>query len=148
MAPDRPASKPADDAGAETPRLTDSLVTVRLSEPPSLTLDTTLANDESPEAPEASVAKDAEATDEIRTPLESVAEAEADIPAESRNPQNELADTDAADRRSGSSSDDQGPDEVDWEQLEKTEDAQTKDEETDNVGAPRYRAHHPLNPFY
>lgn len=133
-----PAPTTQDEAEAETPKIAhDSMVTVRLSEPPALTLDTSVADDESkPTSPEPVPSRDsasnagtdhaAESDTEKRASTVSVVASDAN-----RSLQDELAEG-AGDADSGNSSDDQ--DEVNWEKLQKTEDEQTKDEETDNVG--------------
>jgi hypothetical protein len=134
MAAAESVPKPIDDAEAATPKTTrDSMVTVRLSEPPTLTLDTTSTRDsKSPDSPtlpatsqliEESVAPDAPDTSRNSTATLS---ASADA---SRSLHDELGEFDDAD------SDCSDPEEVNWAELEKTEDEQTKDEETDNVRA-------------
>ncbi|KFH47822.1 Protein of unknown functionlike protein [Hapsidospora chrysogenum ATCC 11550] len=133
-APAPPASP--DEAEAETPRMTrDSMVTVRLSEPPALTLDTCVGPDGDSSIPEETGPRDS-----VSRPGDDIVESDADkrdssastvsvvAPATARSLQDELAD--GAEDDSGSSSGD--ADEVNWEKLERTEDEQTKDEETDN----------------
>lgn len=119
----------------------DSLVTVRLSEPPILTVDTALAeaHEQQPLRPVTMMSphdspmtdtSGAEATAETATPRDSLARlSEADA---SRTLEEELG-TCAEEDESRPSFSSEEQDEVNWEQLEKTEDEQTKDEETDNV---------------
>ncbi|KAJ6444463.1 GTPase activating protein [Purpureocillium lavendulum] len=114
----------------------DSMVTVRLSEPPTLTLDTNPAPDAEQDAVSAS-ATDGELLDAAsdRASSVSAAQRESFVTVSSvdanRSLHDELGDcgTDA----SHESEDDR--EEVDWEQLEKTEDEQVKDDETDNSTA-------------
>ncbi|KAF5001775.1 hypothetical protein FDECE_10857 [Fusarium decemcellulare] len=153
------------DQAPETPKMAhDSLVTVRLSEPESIVLDSPVAtpgintnqstptrnsvqdvasNNETAETTPEPVSQKDDKEDqdnndeeEVNTPsTEEAAKTEALHESSSTMPppilttrtlQDELADD-------GHVSDDQ--DEVNWEQLEKTEDEQTKDEETDNSTA-------------
>ncbi|KAJ3512445.1 hypothetical protein NM208_g15322 [Fusarium decemcellulare] len=153
------------DQAPETPKMAhDSLVTVRLSEPESIVLDSPVAtpgintnqstptrnsvqdvasNNETAETTPEPVSQkdDKEEQDnndeeEVSTPsteeaakTEALRESSSTMPPPiltTRTLQDELADD-------GHVSDDQ--DEVNWEQLEKTEDEQTKDEETDNSTA-------------
>lgn len=123
----------------------DSLVTVRLSEPDSIIFDTTTAPldarsshiilvkeevDAVTNEKEANKMSDVDALDVATpTPRDSIRTMSESPPAE-RNLQDELRELET-DNEEGSSSDDQ--EEVDWEQLEKTEDEQVKDDETDNV---------------
>ena len=116
----------------------DSMVTVRLSEPPpALTLDTSearlsaikLTNPPRLSVEEAEAESDSSSGEEhlagASDARDSIATAS---PTEaSRSLQDELGDFDVSSRKSFSS------EEVNWEELEKTEDEQTKDEETDNV---------------
>lgn len=130
------APKPIDEAEVVTPKTTrDSLVTVRLSEPPTLTLETASArNSDIPEVPtlpatsepiEDTTSTSSDALDGARNSTATLsASAEA-----SRSLHDELGEYDDAD------SDGSDSEEVNWEKLEKTEDEQTKDEETDNVRA-------------
>lgn len=158
-APTERTSMMSRDPGPETPKMAhDSMVTVRLSEPESIVLDSpvttpdldtnqstptkVLASDEVSicETPEPSLKRTDtieevdEEDEEVKTPSTEEA-TNAGTPRESsptmpppilttRSLREELADD-------GHVSDDQ--EEVNWEQLEKTEDEQTKDEETDNV---------------
>ncbi|KAH8173105.1 rab-GTPase-TBC domain-containing protein [Sarocladium implicatum] len=126
----------------------DSLVTVRLSEPPSLTVDTALAeaHEQQPVRPatdmspdDGSLADAAEIDDTtdttpIDTPTPRDSPPQSPIAEASRSLEEELeqCSPDGESRQSISSED---QDEVNWEQLEKTEDEQTKDEETDNSTA-------------
>jgi hypothetical protein len=119
----------------------DSLVTVRLSEPPILTVDTTLAeaHEQQPVRPATIMSPNDNSiagtpgtvnTAETATPRDSLVQLPG--PDGSRTLEEELgACADDDEPRPSLSSEDQ--DEVNWEQLEKTEDEQTKDEETDNV---------------
>lgn len=150
-----PTTKTEEDADVETPRMAhDSMVTVRLSEPPALTLDTSSASDSEPEsspvvAPktvehdEHETTKIAESSATLETPQieneqnsrESVVivrDSRSALPRvdTSRSLQDELGQCEDV---TSDTSDD--VEEVNWEELEKTEDQQTKDEETDNVGA-------------
>lgn len=139
---DTPAAT-ANDTEAETPKPAhDSMVTVRLSEPPNLTLDTGLGSnatttqpavtihEEEAEttAPELSIEannRETMSTDRDSTTTLSTVET-------GRSLHNELATSRDSDISHDSSSE---TDEVDWAQLQKTEDEQTKDEETDNVSS-------------
>ncbi len=140
------------DADAETPKMAhDSMVTVRLSEPPSLTLDTSSSSDSeppsspiiSPKTLEPETTKSSESSTTLETPeienaqnrRESVVivrDSRTVLPRvdTTRSLQDELGQCD--DDTSDTSED---LEEVNWEELEKTEDQQTKDEETDNVSA-------------
>ncbi|KAM0259245.1 hypothetical protein ACHAQJ_003450 [Trichoderma viride] len=134
MAATETVPKPIDDAEAATPKTTrDSMVTVRLSEPPTLTLDTTSTRDsKSPDSPTLPATSQlieesasSNAPDDSRNSTATLsASAEP-----SRSLLDELGDFDDAD------SDCSDPEEVNWAELEKTEDEQTKDEETDNSTA-------------
>ncbi|UNI21795.1 hypothetical protein JDV02_007751 [Purpureocillium takamizusanense] len=125
----------ADETGAETPKMAhDSMVTVRLSEPPSLTLDTTPAGRDSA-LPRGSDGELLDASSD-RTSGFSVAQRDSFVTvsstdASSRSLQDELGDYAV---HGGPESEDD-LEEVDWEQLEKTEDEQVKDDETDNSTA-------------
>lgn len=128
---------------AETPKMThDSMVTVRLSEPPILTLNTTTAvSDTVAEKPAAQPAEKGTSLEDDsnesgkhnsvqsrpRDSVVTLGSTEA-----SRSLQEELGECGSE----GQDSDSSGDEEVDWEQLEKTEDEQMKDEETDNVRSP------------
>lgn len=139
--------KPIDEAEVVTPKTTrDSLVTVRLSEPPTLTLETASArNSDIPEVPAlpatsepiedpTSSSSSSGAPDAARNSTATLsASAEAN-----RSLHDELGEYDDAD------SDGSDSEEVNWEKLEKTEDEQTKDEETDNVRALKIYAGHSL----
>ncbi|UKZ84908.1 uncharacterized protein TrAFT101_000794 [Trichoderma asperellum] len=126
--------KPIDEAEVVTPKTTrDSLVTVRLSEPPTLTLETASArNSDIPEVPTLPATSEpieeitsSDAPDAARNSTATLsASAEAN-----RSLHDELGEYDDAD------SDGSDSEEVNWEKLEKTEDEQTKDEETDNSTA-------------
>lgn len=135
----RRASTIIEEPGSETPKMAhDSLVTVRLSEPDALTLDTSVATipefgpvkkeRDSPDATETS--KETADTTGGATPRDSIASTLS--PMTKQSLQDELGRRSESDR-DDYSSDDDDPEEVNWEQLEKTEDEQTKDEETDNV---------------
>ncbi|KAI6785162.1 Protein of unknown functionlike protein [Emericellopsis cladophorae] len=130
------AIEKSDAADAETPKLAhDSMVTVRLSEPPALTLDTkaTLDDDKNEKQRKDSVSTDRspvaerESTGGENSQKRSSAESRA-TPDSSRTLKDELysGEEDGDSRRSSDA------DSVNWEELEKTEDAQTKDDETDN----------------
>lgn len=121
----------------ETPKMAhDSMVTVRLSEPPSLTLDTKLSAteailpDSGDEITDESSDSDSEQTidEDDRVRKSRVAISRSDT---GRSLQDELGQLDTSGHESDSSGD---IEEVNWEQLEKTEDEQTKDDEADNVG--------------
>lgn len=129
--------KPIDEAEVVTPKTTrDSLVTVRLSEPPTLTLETASARNsdipEVPTLPATSVPiEDITSSDAPDAARNSTATLSASAEA-NRSLHDELGEYDDAD------SDGSDSEEVNWEKLEKTEDEQTKDEETDNVRGLRY----------
>jgi hypothetical protein len=119
---------------AETPKIThDSMVTVRLSEPPALALDTSFAGEDEPTTPTKTEAADKiPASVGSRSPVESVRSARlsSTCAASLSSLQEELAeDTDNESSRTLSGE----QEEVDWEKLEKTEDEQTKGDDTDNV---------------
>jgi hypothetical protein len=128
--------KPIDEAEVVTPKTTrDSLVTVRLSEPPTLTLETASArNSDIPEVPTLP------ATSE---PIEDTTSSSLGAPDAARNSTATLSPSTEASRSlhdelgeyDDADSDGSDSEEVNWEKLEKTEDEQTKDEETDNVRA-------------
>ncbi|KAL7796519.1 rab-GTPase-TBC domain-containing protein [Trichoderma ceciliae] len=131
--------KLVDDAEAATPKTTrDSMVTVRLSEPPALSLDTSSTRrsklPDSPTLPSAALSADegdeGDGPDAHNASRNSTATLSASASAEaSRSLHDELGDFDDVD------SDFSDPEEVNWAELEKTEDEQTKDEETDNSTA-------------
>ncbi|KAF4984614.1 hypothetical protein FZEAL_236 [Fusarium zealandicum] len=162
-APAERVSMMARDSGPETPKMAhDSLVTVRLSEPDPIVLDSPIESpietpgiDTTPSTPtRSSVISDSPIQENAKTGLqrdsrdednedevvntpsteeaantEALRDSTATMPPPmltSRFLKDELADE-------GDVSDDQ--DEVNWEQLERTEDEQTKDEETDNSTA-------------
>ncbi len=156
-----PTTTTEDDADAETPKMAhDSMVTVRLSEPPSLTLDTSSTSDSEPESSPVvspkTVKHDEHETPKITessTTLETLETLETPEIENEQNPresvviirdsrtalprvdttrslQDELGQCEDV---TSDTSDD--VEEVNWEELEKTEDQQTKDEETDNVSA-------------
>lgn len=152
---DIPRSPSQDETTAETPKMAhDSMVTVRLSEPPSLTLDTSATS--SPDRHSSPVVSPRTVEDEPRresndsTPVEAPETTDADhirksvresvVMRESRTTlprvdttrslQDELGECDDSGNGSDTSEDNE---EVNWEELEKTEDQQTKDEETDNA---------------
>ncbi|GAB0132711.1 hypothetical protein EsDP_00001139 [Epichloe bromicola] len=133
---------------AEAPNMAhDSMVTVRLSEPPSLTLDTTTTVTNCRLGSIASTVPEEEQVDvedesnDSKTPSEkhnnrsskplntkaTVSTIEANCSL-----RDELGRCGADGNETDSSDDNE---EVNWEQLEKTEDEQTKDEETDNSTA-------------
>jgi hypothetical protein len=125
-----------DDSGTETPKMAhDSMVTVRLSEPPALTLDTTVGNCDNPKTEAREVEVDATECDERSSLPHTVSSSQASPKLEIAN----IEQTSGADsheevtpNKERRKTDDH--DDVNWERLEKTEDEQTKDEETDNVG--------------
>lgn len=129
--------KTPEETEAETPKMAhDSMVTVRLSEPPNLTLDTTVAEDgvfvktTEPQLPEDRVSEAATEVSVASSPEKRASTASTIGLDANRSLQDELADEDKDDK--SQSSEDQ--EEVDWAKLEQTEDEQTKDDETDNVG--------------
>ncbi|KID96812.1 Rab-GAP/TBC domain protein, partial [Metarhizium majus ARSEF 297] len=132
----------------ETPKMThDSMVTVRLSEPPSLSLDTkAVTPDAEPVTPTSPIAEET-STDadndslekkeytETRDSLMRIPRVSAPIQSPTdanRTLQDELGLYGVDGNETDSSEDNE---EVNWEQLEKTEDEQMKDEETDNSTA-------------
>ncbi|KAK4068613.1 uncharacterized protein Triagg1_7261 [Trichoderma aggressivum f. europaeum] len=129
------APKPVDDAEAVTPKTTrDSMVTVRLSEPPALSLDTNncleIKLPDSPTLPTNGDCKPADEGGLDATAASRNSTATLSASAEpNRSLQDELGEFDDVD------SDCSDPEEVNWAELEKTEDEQTKDEETDNSTA-------------
>ncbi|KAH7328146.1 rab-GTPase-TBC domain-containing protein [Stachybotrys elegans] len=137
--PSLPAT--ADEAGSETPKTThDSMVTVRLSEPPSLTLDTNVGSD-SVGKPPAALNADAHssmrgsqstlnmpntrASTRLRDSAATLPSIVTDrsLEAELNQSRIEEQDDDSAD---------EPEDEVDWEQLEKKEDEQAKGDDADD----------------
>lgn len=119
----------------ETPKMThDSMVTVRLSEPPALKLDTALEEEKglSTHRKTQSLTSDAHtSSDESSVPrISTVMLPNADS---SRSLQDELGECEGDGRDSDSSEDQE---EVNWEELEKTEDEQIKEDEEDNVRGP------------
>ncbi|KAM3462914.1 hypothetical protein MY5147_005044 [Beauveria neobassiana] len=145
------ATTTEEDADANTPKMThDSMVTVRLSEPPSLTLDTSSASgSEPPSSPVVSpLSAELENTrtsansthpetsemEDGQPPRHSVVIVRHSTKLQrtdtTRSLQDELGqcEDDASDVS-------EDLEEVDWEELEKTEDQQTKDDETDNSTA-------------
>ncbi|KAG5984330.1 hypothetical protein E4U55_005215 [Claviceps digitariae] len=135
-------------AGAATPTMAhDSMVTVRLSEPPSVALGATTAATsgrlaslastvlEEEQLDEEDESSDAETFSDQRQSRSSTAlDARVSIPTTEANLslRDELGHCDIDGNESDSSEDNE---EVNWEELEKTEDEQTKDEETDNSTA-------------
>lgn len=133
---------------AEAPNMAhDSMVTVRLSEPPSLTLDTTTAVTNCRLGSIASTVLEEEQADvedesnDSETPSEKHnnrsskpmnTKATVSTIEANRSLRDELGQCGADGNETDSSDDNE---EVNWEQLEKTEDEQTKDEETDNSTA-------------
>lgn len=110
----------------------DSMVTVRLSEPPALTLDTSVNSEEAPK--NHTVEVEVEDTDRgrnssrefpVRSSLPAVGNTQTN-----RSIRDELDDDVSSGRDNGVTED---QDDVNWERLERTEDEQPKDEETDNV---------------
>lgn len=129
-----PASVTADEFGAATPKMThDSMVTVRLSEPSALALDTPPASAADPSKSSPSTTHDPVESSSDSQPATNRDSSATVSPTEgSRSLQDELGECGADGHESDSSAD---PEEVNWEQLEKTEDAQAKDDETDNSTA-------------
>lgn len=119
------------ETGNETPKMPhDSMVTVRLSEPPALTLDTSVGEEEARgsrivEDEDSDQGQDSPGESSIRTSTTPGGNTEAN-----RSLQDELEGSVSPSRDSGAAGD---QDDVNWERLEKTEDEQPKDEETDNV---------------
>lgn len=123
-----------EESEAETPTMAhDSMVTVRLSEPPALKLDTDFDSGDA-----ASRHKDAITN---RDTIDSKTTADSSMPRIStatlspadpnRSLQDELGQVGADGHDSDGSED---LEEVNWEELEKTEDEQSKEDEADNVG--------------
>jgi hypothetical protein len=128
------------DSIMETPKLAhDSMVTVRLSEPPTLTLNTSLVDvdniahmaetrhsepdvteDQSDTSHRDSTIRDSTIRDSI---------ASATTVSQERSLHDELDQDSSSDDAMGQND----KDSVNWERLEKTEDEQPKDEDTDNV---------------
>lgn len=163
-APTERASMMARDPAPETPKMAhDSLVTVRLSEPDLIVLDSPIATstidtnqttptkdpvDNRPDTPISRKSsllvddkddkdeKDDSLDDESKTLIkENVVDTEALRSSSATMPPPILTTRSLQDELAddGNLSDDQ--DEVNWAQLEQKEDEQTKDEETDNVGS-------------
>lgn len=142
-----PDTEAAEAAEAETPRMAhDSMVTVRLSEPPILSLDTSIEEVDSPDSSNPTIRLSSDDSDnttqpDTESPIESKRSTCASAISLAVSNQNTSLQEDLEEGESeddmGHSSDDQ--DEVNWEKLEKTEDEQAKDEETDNV---RCRTNH------
>lgn len=141
-----PVSPIEEEHSKATPKMThDSMVTVRLSEPPSLTLNTSLSDVEAIDAPETAVQSNHRQT-MLLTPIGQDSshprDSTATIPPSGAHQSllNELEETEKREQ-DGYMSDDQ--EEVDWEQLEKKEDEQAKDDDTDdNVHLPPTFNHH------
>ncbi|KAL7938061.1 rab-GTPase-TBC domain-containing protein [Trichoderma chlorosporum] len=136
LAAEAAPKQPVDDAEAVTPKTTrDSMVTVRLSEPPALSLDTSNPRESKlpdsptlPTLPATSEPVDEGDLDATSAARNSTATLSASAEA-NRSLQDELGEFDDVD------SDCSDPEEVNWAELEKTEEKQTKDEETDNSTA-------------
>ncbi|TWU76478.1 hypothetical protein ED733_007278 [Metarhizium rileyi] len=136
-----------DETEAETPKMAhDSMVTVRLSEPPSLTLDTRRVSSTEPVTPTSSVIEDASSevykdslakVDHIETChsiLKKLRDSALTLsPTDVNRTLRDELDICSADGNETDSSEDY--EEVNWAELEKTEDEQMKDEETDNSTA-------------
>lgn len=117
----------------------DSLVTVRLSEPQPLVIDTSVANTDDNDVRPKSMGPakvtiqtpDEDCATDPATPRHSTAEA----PATGDDQGSDEGDGSRSEKeslhRQSVSSDEQ--EEVNWAELEKTEDEQTKDDEADNV---------------
>lgn len=127
----------------------DSLVTVRLSEPPSLHINTTIPpnplpsrktvygidytpNDAMAESLKEEEKSDADKEDkEPETPVTTTGlNLQEELGQLDTDSQEDEEDTDKIEGRSSSDSD-----KVDWEGLQKTEDMESKDQDSDNVGA-------------
>ncbi|KOS18267.1 EVI5-like protein [Escovopsis weberi] len=106
----------------------DSMVTVRLSEPPALTLDSDVPFDRQQLDSAAPSLADS-AADTASNPRNSESSGPAPPAARNRNLQDELGEQGVPDGDSEGSD----QEEVNWEELEKTEDEQTRDEETDSL---------------
>lgn len=100
----------------------DSMVTVRLSEPPVLTVDTKIARTSSIASAKAINGHGSGFTPTTETVLEE------DGAAQGQSLQDELNEADPNEDMSPISED-----EVNWEQLQKTEDQESKDQDSDNV---------------
>lgn len=142
-----------EDTETETPKLAhDSMVTVRLSEPPVLTLDTTKCASYSDSksspvvSPRGTINIELPNGSENLTAIETIEGGDAEeihnsvlvsrrsratLPRvdTTRSLRDELGQC-----QDGSSETSEDLEEVNWDELERTEDQQTKDEETDNVG--------------
>ncbi|KAF4513552.1 hypothetical protein G6O67_000811 [Ophiocordyceps sinensis] len=142
---DLPSTKPAqptatavDEAGNEAPKMThDSMVTVRLSESSAATLDTAAPSDADSEQPSPSTTNRhsfESGSDPQSSPRATHCDSAITLSptAASLSLQGELGESGAQGPESDASED---SDEVNWEQLEKTEDEQVKDDETDNSTA-------------
>jgi hypothetical protein len=110
----------------------DSMVTVRLSEPPALTLDTSVGDEDALgkrstiEIEDGAHSRCTSGESSVRASSLSIGNARTN-----RSLQDELEDDSSPGGDSGAADE---QDDVNWERLEKTEDEQPKDEETDNVG--------------
>ncbi|QUC16944.1 uncharacterized protein UV8b_01185 [Ustilaginoidea virens] len=129
------------ETGPVTPRMAhDSMVTVRLSEPPSLALSNTCAMSNTrlaltaspvPEEDPVGVVEEVGHDKMVRGEIQDMAPEPLPI-ATTRSLGDELGKYSTDDDESDFSDDNE---EVNWEQLEKTEDEQSKDEESDNSTA-------------
>lgn len=119
--------------------LHDSMVTVRLSEPPALTVDTTLPAAkyilpheetvvESPKEDASAEVEEAEDTELEESPRITMMDVNGDV----RSPTG----SESGESRRGSGSTTSGEDSgVNWEELEKTEEQEPRDENSDDVRA-------------
>ncbi|KAM4056794.1 rab-GTPase-TBC domain-containing protein [Hirsutella rhossiliensis] len=142
---DLPPTKPAtptatavDEAGPQAPKMThDSMVTVRLSESSAATLETAASSDADSEqlSPSATDCHSVDTgSDEQDRPRATHRDSALTLSptAASVTMLSELGECSTEGHESDSSEE---SDEVNWEQLEKTEDEQVKDDETDNSTA-------------
>lgn len=123
-----------EESEAETPTMAhDSMVTVRLSEPPALRLDTDFdSGDAASRRTDGTTNRDtidSKTTADSSMPRISTATLSPADP--NRSLQDELGQVGADGHDSDASED---LEEVNWEELEKTEDEQSKEDEADNVG--------------
>ena len=127
--PDPSISGNVDEKAVETH---DSMVTVRLSEPPALTVNTNVGpNAAAPAKPQfGHEYKPSDAMAEAVQEEESGTEEDADADVDGTVAQQHEGDQSPDDVATPTSGSD---DEVDWEELQKTENQQSKDQQSDNV---------------
>lgn len=126
---------------AATPRMArDSLVTVRLSEPPPLMLDAMTAPPNMRVTKSASCVIEEQAIDKSSHDIQSHASVPSEMKSHPRTTTSSIPHSRSLPDELGQSETDaaeadlsEDNEEVDWEQLEKTEDEQPKSEEADNV---------------